>query len=82
MAQRKAMWNPLANVGKTVDTLLEPPLLPTTPKNRGGRPRVEGRRRIVLYLDESQVRNLKLHAVEEDTDVSTIARAALKKAGF
>jgi hypothetical protein len=36
----------------------------------------------VLYLDESQVRNLKLHAVEEDTDVSTVARAALKKAGF
>ena len=78
MAQRKAMWNPLDSVGKTVDTLLEPSLVP----NRGGRPRVEGRRRIVLYLDESQVRNLKLHAVEEDTDVSTVARAALKKAGF
>lgn len=82
MAQRKAMWNPLANVGQAVDTLLEPTLAPASPKNRGGRPRVEGRRRIVLYLDESQVRNLKLHAVEEDTDVSTIARAALKKAGF
>ena len=34
------------------------------------------------HLGESQVRNLKLHAVEEDTDVSTIARTALKKAGF
>jgi hypothetical protein len=68
--------------GKTVDTLLEPNLVPASPKNRDGRPCVEGRRRIVLYLDESQVRNLKLHAVEEDTDVSTIARAALKKAAF
>ena len=82
MAQRKAIWNPLANVGKTVDTLLEPASVSLSLKNRGGRPRIEGRRRIVLYLDESQVRNLKLHAVEEDTDVSTIARAALKKAGF
>lgn len=82
MAQRKALWDPLANVGKTVDTLLEPSLGSPSPKNRGGRPRVEGRRRIVLYLDESQVRNLKLQAIEEDTDVSTIVRAALKKAGF
>jgi hypothetical protein len=82
MAQRKAMWNPLANVGKTVDTLLEPTPVSLSLKNRGGRPRIEGRRRIVLYLDESQVRNLKLHAVEEDTDVSTIARTALKKTGF
>jgi hypothetical protein len=82
MAQRKAMWDPLENVGKAVDTLLEPTPVLSSPKNRGGRPRVEGRRRIVLYLDESQVRQLKLHAVEEDTDVSTIARAALKKAGF
>ena len=41
MAQRKAMWNPLDSVGKTVDTLLEPRFVPTSPKNRGGRPRVE-----------------------------------------
>lgn len=80
MAKRKATWDPLANVNKAVDTLLD--LTPASSKNKGGRPRIEGRRRIVLYLDESQVRNLKLHAIEEDTDVSTVARAALKKIGF
>lgn len=82
MAKRKATWDPLANVGKTVDTLLEPTPSPSSSKNKGGRPRVEGRRRIVLYLDESQVRSLKLRAVEEDTDVSAVARSALSKAGF
>lgn len=82
MAKRQATWDPLANVGKAVDSLLEPPPSPSSSKNKGGRPRVEGRRRLVLYLDASQVRNLKLQAVEQDTDVSTVARAALRKTGF
>lgn len=82
MAQRKATWDPLANVDKAVDALLAPPPPPPAPKNKGGRPRIEGRRRIVLYLDASQVRNLKFRAVEEETDVSAVARAVLSKVGF
>lgn len=81
-SKRQATWNPLDNVGKTVDTLLEPVPSPDPPKNKGGRPRIEGRRRIVLYLDESQVKKLKHRAADLDTDVSTVARSALKEAGF
>ena len=82
MAQRKAMWDPLENVGKAVDTTFLNRRQFSHPQKQRRPPTRRGRRRIVLYLDESQVRQLKLHAVEEDTDVSTIARAALKKAGF
>ena len=81
-AKRQAIWNPLDNVGKTVDALLETTPSLDPPRNKGGRPRIEGRRRIVLYLDESQVRNLKLRAVEDNTDVSTVARSVLREVGL
>jgi hypothetical protein len=83
--KRKATWDPLENVGKAVDTLLaDTPKRKQTfqPKNRGGRPRVEGRGRIVLYLDEQQIYNLKRAALEKRQDVSTLAREVLKKAGY
>jgi hypothetical protein len=43
---------------------------------------MEGRRRIVLYLDASQAVNLKIRAVQENTDASAIVRRVLKEAGF
>ena len=89
MKKRAPVWDPLANVGKAVDSLLDSSprkrkATRGTPKakSKGGRPRTEGRRRIVLYLEGEQVRSLKLRAVEEDKDVSTVAREVLKQAGF
>jgi len=76
MKQRKATWDPLEKVGKAVDTLLEPP------RNKGGRPRAEGRGRLVLYLDEQQIYKLKRDALEKRKDVSTLAREVLRKAGY
>jgi hypothetical protein len=84
--KRQAAWDPLANVNKAVDSLLEPPAkrgrAKERPKPQGGRPRVEGRGRIVLYLDEQQVYNLKKDALEKRKDVSALAREVLRKAGY
>lgn len=92
MKKRAAVWDPLANVGKVVDSFLDAPsqqMRKTTRrrpqkgvKSKGGRPRAEGRLRIVLYLNEGQVYNLKKHALDTKKDVSTIARQVFKKAGF
>jgi hypothetical protein len=84
--KKQAVWDPLANVGKAVDSLLEPPArqesVKVLPKQTIGRPRVEGRGRIVLYLDEQQIYNLKRAALEKRKDVSTLAREILRKAGY
>lgn len=84
--RKQAVWDPLANVGKAVDSLLEP-LAPTISrkaeeKSRGGRPRVDGRGRLVLYLNEQQIYNLKRDALDKKVDVSTLAREVLRKAGY
>jgi hypothetical protein len=84
--KKQAVWDPLANVGKAVDSLLEPPVQAVPPKaeekSRGGRPRVDGRGRLVLYLDEQQIYNLKRDALEKRVDVSTLAREVLRKSGY
>jgi hypothetical protein len=84
--RKQAVWDPLANVGKAVDSLLEPPAQVVQPKveekSRGGRPRVDGRGRLVLYLDEQQIYNLKRDALEKRVDVSTLAREVLRKSGY
>jgi hypothetical protein len=94
MKRKAATWNPLDPVDRAVDRLLDAPAPKgtTTPRKTGpgaksggkpvGRPRVEGRRRIVLYLDASQAVNLKIRAVQENTDASAIVRRVLKEAGF
>jgi hypothetical protein len=85
MKKRKATWDPLERVGKAVDTLLSdaPQRARTLIDNgRGGRPRVKGRGRIVLYLDEQQIYNLKRAALEKRQDVSALAREVLQKAGY
>ena len=84
--RKQAVWDPLANVGKAVDSLLEP-LAQAVPakveeKSRGGRPRVDGRGRLVLYLDEQQIYNLKRDALEKRVDVSTLAREVFRKSGY
>jgi hypothetical protein len=84
--RKQAVWDPLANVGKAVDSLLEPPTQAVPPKaeekSRGGRPRVDGRGRLVLYLDEQQIYNLKRDALEKRVDVSTLAREVFRKSGY
>jgi hypothetical protein len=84
--KRQAVWDPLANVGKAVDSLLDPPVKHGSTKEpfrpKGGRPRVEGRGRLVLYLDEQQIYKLKRDALEKRTDVSALAREVLRKAGY
>jgi hypothetical protein len=84
--KRQAAWDPLANVNTAVDSLLDPPAQRAhtrdRPKSRGGRPRVKGRGRIVLYLDEQQIYNLKKDALEKRKDVSALAREVLRKAGY
>lgn len=82
MKKRTATWDPLEGVGKAVDTLLKPPKGRRPARPKGGRPRVQGRSRIVLYLDEQQIYNLKRAALEKRVDVSTLAREVLKKAGY
>jgi len=83
MSQKKpATWNPLKSVGRSVDRLLDTPVLAPTEKKKVGRPHSVGRRRIVLYLDATQVINLKTAAIKEETDASTIVRQVLREAGF
>jgi hypothetical protein len=84
--KKQAVWDPLVNVGKAVDSLLDPPAkredTKEQSKQKGGRPRVEGRGRLVLYLDEQQIYNLKRDALEKRKDVSALARDVLRKAGY
>jgi hypothetical protein len=84
--RKQAVWDPLANVGKAVDSLLEPPVSTASysakEKSKGGRPRVDGRGRLVLYLNEQQIYNLKRDALEKRIDVSTLAREVFKRAGY
>jgi hypothetical protein len=84
--KKQAVWDPLVNVGKAVDSLLEPPppivSHKTEEKSKGGRPRIDGRGRLVLYLDEQQIYNLKRAALDKRVDVSALAREVLRKAGY
>jgi hypothetical protein len=73
-----ATWNPLDSVNRTVDRLIEDP----PAKKSVGRPKVVGRQRIVLYLEEQQAQNLKIAAIKQKTDASAIVRRVLKEAGF
>jgi len=51
-------------------------------RQKGGRPRVEGRGRLVLYLDEQQIYKLKRDALESAQMFSALAREVLRKAGY
>jgi hypothetical protein len=90
MKKREQTWDPLAQVGHTVDAMLDAPprhrvtrTPPTTPRKRNvGRPRVEGRRRLIASVEKEQFKKLRLAAIERDVDISTIVRDALKSAGF
>jgi hypothetical protein len=88
MKKREQTWDPLAQVGSTVDAMLDstPRQRATRTKGEGkgrvGRPRVEGRRRLIASIGADQFKKLRLLAVERDVDISTIVRDALKKAGF
>ena len=90
MKKREQTWDPLAQVGNTVDAMLD-----STPrqhtmrtkakaeeKRRVGRPRVEGRRRLIASVGKEQFKKLRLAAIERDVDISTVVRDALKIAGF
>jgi hypothetical protein len=90
MKKREQTWDPLAQVGDTVDAMLDstprtrvPRTAATAVGNRSvGRPRVEGRRRLIASVDKEQFKRLRLAAIERDVDISTIVRDALTKAGF
>jgi hypothetical protein len=90
MKKREQTWDPLAQVGNTVDAMLD-----SSPRHRAtrtqsttegkrtvGRPRVEGRRRLIASVEKEQFKKLRLAAIERDVDISTIVRDALKSAGF
>ena len=90
MRKREQTWDPLAQVGSTVDAMLD-----ATPKQRAtktkaktekhhgvGRPRVEGRRRLIASIEKDQFKKLRQLAVNRDVDISTVVRDILKKAGF
>jgi len=88
MKKREQTWDPLAQVGNTVDAMLDPMPRQHATRTKGeekrgvGRPRVEGRRRLIASIGADQFKKLRLLAVERDVDISTIVRDALKKAGF
>jgi hypothetical protein len=90
MKKREQTWDPLSQVGNTIDAMLDstPRQRPTSTKaaadgKRGvGRPRVEGRRRLIASVEKEQFRKLRLAAIERDVDISTVVRDALKSAGF
>ena len=90
MKKRQQTWDPLAQVGDAVDAMLNPTprtRVPRTPAaapgtRSVGRPRVEGRRRLIASVDKEQFKRLRLAAIERDVDISTIVRDALTKAGF
>jgi hypothetical protein len=82
--KKPATWNPLSSVGRSVDKLLDTPALTSAKsvEKKVGRPRREDRKRIVLYLGAAQVEKLKITAIKQDTDASTIVRRVLSEAGF
>ena len=89
MKKREQTWDPLAQVGDAVDAMLDPTPRAHVPrtataagKRNVGRPRVEGRRRLIASVDKEQFKRLRLAAIERDVDLSTIVRDALTKAGF
>jgi hypothetical protein len=90
MKKRSQTWDPLSQVGNTVDAILEAPARKnkTEPKanreaiRRVGRPRVEGRRRLIASINATQFKKLRQMAVDRDVDISTVVREALMKAGF
>lgn len=91
MKKRAQTWDPLSQVGDTVDAILESPVRKseTKAKSRGegasrgvGRPRVEGRRRLIASINATQFKKLRQLAVDRDVDISTVVREALTKAGF
>jgi len=88
MKKRSQTWDPLSQVGNTVDAILEAPARKRATKvntkaTRGvGRPRVEGRRRLIASINTTQFKKLRQMAVDRDVDISTVVREALMKAGF
>jgi hypothetical protein len=84
-AKKPLTWNPLDSVGRAVDRFIDKPVVTDdtqAEKKKVGRPRAVGRQRIVLYLEEEQVVNLKTRAIKERTDASSIVRRVLKESGF
>jgi hypothetical protein len=90
MRKRKQTWDPLLQVGNTVDAIIDSPARPRSSRRtikveerRGvGRPRVEGRRRLIASVEKEQFKKIRLAALERDVDISTVVRDALKKAGY
>jgi hypothetical protein len=90
MKKREQTWDPLEQVGNTVDAMLDSNPRHRTTRTQAmaegrrsvGRPRVEGRRRLIASVEKEQFKKLRLAAIERDVDISTIVRDALKSAGF
>jgi hypothetical protein len=90
MKKREQTWDPLAQVGNTVDAMLDSTPRQRVPRTKAvadgkrsvGRPRVEGRRRLIASVEKEQFKKLRLAAIERDVDISTVVRDALKSAGF
>jgi hypothetical protein len=88
MKKREQTWDPLAQVGNTVDAMLDSTTRRHTPRKKAdrkrsvGRPRVEGRRRLIASVEKEQFKQSRLAAIERDVDISTVVRDALKKAGY
>lgn len=90
MRKREQTWDPLSQVGNTVDAIIDAPARPRSSKRAikaeerrsVGRPRVEGRRRLIASVGKEQFKKIRLAALERDVDISTVVRDALKKAGY
>jgi hypothetical protein len=90
MRKREQTWDPLSHVGDTVDAIIDAPArqrssraMPKREQSRGvGRPRVEGRRRLIASINKDQFKKLRQMAVDRDVDISTVVRETLKKAGI
>ena len=90
MRKRVQTWDPLSQVGNTVDAIIDAPARSRSSRRtaqveerRGvGRPRVEGRRRLIASVEKEQFKKIRLVALERDVDISTVVRDALKKAGY
>jgi hypothetical protein len=90
MKKHSQTWDPLSQVGNTVDAMLDAPARKRAAKTKAieevvrkvGRPRVEGRRRLIASINAMQFKKLRQTAVDRDVDISTVVREALMKAGF
>ena len=90
MKKREQTWDPLSHVGNTVDAIIDAPArrrssratVKVEQSRRVGRPRVEGRRRLIASINKEQFKKLRQMAVDRDVDISTVVRETLKKAGI